>query len=100
MSKEEEDKVGIRARSILWYLTFIGFAMNYMIRININIAIVDMISPEFKSKAVTSSECFELENSTSVARMQNGTMIYDGKSYVSLEKRLLDYFNVSTRIIN
>jgi hypothetical protein len=29
---EPEENVGIKARSVLWYLTFVGFAMNYMIR--------------------------------------------------------------------
>jgi hypothetical protein len=29
---ELEETVGIKARSVLWYLTFVGFAMNYMIR--------------------------------------------------------------------
>lgn len=29
---EAEETVGVKARSVLWYLTFVGFAMNYMIR--------------------------------------------------------------------
>lgn len=33
----------VDARTVLWYLTFCGFAINYMIRININITIVDMV---------------------------------------------------------
>ncbi|XP_049802323.1 uncharacterized protein LOC126236785 isoform X1 [Schistocerca nitens] len=32
----------LSARDVLWYLTFCGFAINYMLRININIAIVGM----------------------------------------------------------
>ncbi|CAG9799840.1 unnamed protein product [Chironomus riparius] len=93
MDKEKvsEDDVGIKARSVLWYLTFIGFAMNYMIRININIAIVDMISPEFKSKAVTSSECF----STNITMSKNESLMFDHSArFVSFEKRILDYFGV------
>ncbi|XP_073844165.1 sialin-like [Musca autumnalis] len=33
----------VQARTILWYVVFIGFALNYMIRINLNIAIVEMV---------------------------------------------------------
>lgn len=90
--KVNEDDVGIKARSVLWYLTFIGFAMNYMIRININIAIVDMISPEYKSAAVTSSECF----SSNITISKNESLMLDhSEKYVSFEKRILDYFGVS-----
>ncbi|XP_061393381.1 sialin-like, partial [Musca vetustissima] len=32
-----------QARTVLWYLVFFGFALNYMIRINLNIAIVEMV---------------------------------------------------------
>jgi hypothetical protein len=90
----EEDEVGIKARSVLWYLSFIGFAMNYMIRINVNIAIVDMIAPEFKGKSATSSECFEFENTT-VAFNESESLDHDVK-YVSYEKRFLDYIEVSS----
>lgn len=30
-------------RTILWYMTFWGFAMNFMLRMNLNIAIVSMV---------------------------------------------------------
>lgn len=33
----------INARTVLWYLVFVGFAVNYMIRINMNITIVTMV---------------------------------------------------------
>uniref|UniRef100_A0A182QI69 Major facilitator superfamily (MFS) profile domain-containing protein n=1 Tax=Anopheles farauti TaxID=69004 RepID=A0A182QI69_9DIPT len=39
MAKEE----GLSARTTLWFLVFVGFAVNYMIRINTNITIVAMI---------------------------------------------------------
>ncbi|XP_053670033.1 sialin [Anopheles nili] len=38
-----KDEVAISARTTLWYLVFVGFAVNYMIRINTNITIVAMI---------------------------------------------------------
>lgn len=34
----------INSRTILWYLTFFGFIINYLFRININIAIVGMVA--------------------------------------------------------
>lgn len=34
----------INCRTILWYLSFFGFMVNYMYRININIAIVGMVA--------------------------------------------------------
>lgn len=89
----KEEVVGIRARSVLWYLTFIGFAMNYMIRININIAIVDMISKEYKGKQVFMSECHNLENVTANSTLYDEPIVVT-KDYVSLERRFLDYLGV------
>ncbi|KAH8240341.1 hypothetical protein KR038_004132 [Drosophila bunnanda] len=34
----------VEARTVLWYMTFMGFIVNYMIRINLNITIVDMVA--------------------------------------------------------
>lgn len=48
----------MNCRRILWYVTFVGFMVNYMYRININIAIVEMVS--IKKTTVSSdhsSEC-------------------------------------------
>lgn len=45
------------ARGVLWYLVFFGFAVNYMIRINLNIAIVAMIQPKPSSNVSLTSEC-------------------------------------------
>lgn len=92
--KINEDDVGVRARSVLWYLTFIGFAMNYMIRININIAIVDMISPKYKGHSpTTSGECFSAQN---ISMSSNGSFMMDhNEKFISIERRILDYFGVS-----
>lgn len=35
----------MNARTVLWILSFVGFATNYMTRINLNIAIVSMVKP-------------------------------------------------------
>lgn len=34
----------VNCRTVLWYIAFVGFMVNYMYRININIAIVHMVS--------------------------------------------------------
>lgn len=92
---EEEEVVGVKARSVLWYLTFVGFAMNYMIRININITVVSMISDEFKGKNLVMSDCFTVVNSTNVTFYDvSDDVVEDGRNYVSLEKRLLDWLEV------
>jgi hypothetical protein len=33
----------MNTRTVLWWMVFTGFAINYMVRININIAIVSMV---------------------------------------------------------
>lgn len=93
---EAEETVGIKARSVLWYLTFVGFAMNYMIRININIAIVDMISSEFKGKGVVMSECFSVVNATNATFYHvSEDVVVNENTFVSLEQHFLDFIGVS-----
>ncbi|XP_057661468.1 sialin-like [Diorhabda carinulata] len=48
-----------RTRDVLWHLVFIGFAVNYMIRLNLNIAIVSMIRPKLKDNISVTSECLD-----------------------------------------
>lgn len=93
----EEPVGGVKARTVLWYLTFVGFAMNYMIRINVNIAIVDMIGSEFKARKIDMSECF----SSSIVNVTNSTFYHvhqddfaGEEKYKSLERRLLDFIGV------
>lgn len=38
----------ILERTILWYMTFWGFGMNFMLRMNLNIAIVSMVRHTIK----------------------------------------------------
>ncbi|XP_050056506.1 vesicular glutamate transporter 1-like [Aphis gossypii] len=38
----------MQKRTILWYMTFWGFGMNFMLRMNLNIAIVSMVRPTVK----------------------------------------------------
>lgn len=93
---EAEVTVGVKARTVLWYLTFVGFAMNYMIRININIAIVDMISSEFKGRKVDMSECFSVTNATNTTfyHVHESSEVDDAARFISMERRLLDFIGV------
>ncbi|RZC33386.1 sialin, partial [Asbolus verrucosus] len=45
------------ARDVLWYLVFMGFAVNYMLRTNLNIAIVSMVKARANNNLTLSSEC-------------------------------------------
>lgn len=45
----------LSCRDILWVMAFFGFAINYMLRINMNIAIVAMVIP--RSKPAASVQC-------------------------------------------
>lgn len=97
----EETTEGMKARTVLWYMTFFGFAINYIIRINASIALVDMIDTTYKkdtNKTVVTSECIVIDENILL-----NSSISDGKlftadekveKYVSLERRLLDYLGV------
>ena len=101
MEIEKEGAIGIKARSVLWYLTFFGFAINYIIRINTSIAIVDMIDLKFKKSTnnttVLTSECI-IEahgNFTTTAEFDNEANLDEQSKYISLERRFLDFLGVS-----
>ena len=49
------------ARSELWILCFLAFGVNYMLRVNINIAIVNMVAST-KNESSTSLEDYEKGN--------------------------------------
>ncbi|XP_052873065.1 sialin-like [Anopheles cruzii] len=52
----------VSARTTLWYLVFVGFAVNYMIRINTNITIVAMIKQsnrELAGKTKVDYACYD-----------------------------------------
>lgn len=92
-----------KQRSILWYLVFIGFSVNYMIRININISIVDMIDQSYRkptNSASVESECFVKENFTidedliEILRNSSSTIIDSKRKFPSLERIFLDALGV------
>lgn len=103
----------ISCRSVLWYLAFVGFAINYMIRINMNIAIVDMILPKKLSngeKPIVISECvmpsdqfsnidMDVLNSSNIFNESNSTTPtsnFSRPDRFSFERALLRALNVST----
>lgn len=102
--KEGEIK-GIKARDVLWYLTFSGFAINYIIRINVPIAIVEMIDLNYKksnaNKTIVSSECIINSNQSvmsQISSLDNASRFLVEEHYVSMERKLLDYFGVSLKL--
>jgi hypothetical protein len=99
---EEEREIGVKARSVLWYLVFFGAAINFIIRINASIAIVDMIDVNFKkttsNKTIVTSECIEAPVNFTLAAELNE--IDSELKYVSLERRFLDFLGVSHVTIN
>lgn len=79
----------ITKRDILWILVFMGFAVNYMIRINLNIAIVAMVKAKVVSleNIATSSECLREarlqafnEEQLKLAMLENNTLLEVGPS--------------------
>lgn len=54
-------------RTILWYMTFWGFAMNFMLRMNLNIAIVSMVRHTAKTNILNEKLQIQLyENQSSL----------------------------------
>lgn len=98
MSKKEET-IGVKTRTVLWYLTFFGFAINYILRINTTIAIVDMIDTNYKrsnnNTTIVTSECNPSANVTLSAKLGNEFKLNDKRNHDSLERRLLDGLGVS-----
>ncbi|XP_076163036.1 putative inorganic phosphate cotransporter isoform X2 [Ptiloglossa arizonensis] len=57
------EKEIISCRDVLWYVVFCGFAINYMLRINLNLTIVAMVIPY--PKAAATAQCYsETSNKT------------------------------------
>lgn len=92
-------KQTINARTVLWYFSFVGFAINYMLRVNINIAITEMIiSASTATHSTINSEC--VADSFVNETISNGTSalinaIATQPIELSWEQNLLGYFGVS-----
>lgn len=89
----------MRQRKILWYLVFAGFSVNYMIRCNLNIAIIDMVDPSHLKKIGASkvvSECFDdAESLNENENVANSTQSHSRVSSFSFERYLLEFLSVS-----
>uniref|UniRef100_A0A1B6EC40 Major facilitator superfamily (MFS) profile domain-containing protein n=2 Tax=Clastoptera arizonana TaxID=38151 RepID=A0A1B6EC40_9HEMI len=70
----------MEARTILWFIVFCGFAVNYMVRININIAMVAMAKSGQKNQ-VNSTECYSTQNTNFSLESGNLTNINNVKKY-------------------
>lgn len=73
----------ISERTILWYMSFWGFAMNFMLRMNLNIAIVSMVRHTTKSNdgELLNDELNEYQNNSTTynvakARIDNVSVIF------------------------
>lgn len=101
MATVSADSAPSNARRVLWYLTFFGFAINYMVRININITIVDMIvaKPSVQQQQLQ----LDLANGsgvTDLTRLPDESTVGDPiRVPFSLERLLLDRMGVSVLII-
>lgn len=89
----------IKSRTVLWWLAFVGFAINYMIRINLNIAIVDMVAPKQSNEASGTSVCLNERVTLTVLNTTNYSepTIVSGWKISSLERKLLKNLNVSNK---
>ncbi|KAK7573609.1 hypothetical protein V9T40_010800 [Parthenolecanium corni] len=62
-------------RDTLWLLTFFGFGVNYMLRININIAIVDMVKRRTVNQESKAAQCYSLNETTESVILNTGSEI-------------------------
>lgn len=112
---EKEGSIGIKTRTVIYFLAFSGFAINFVITNSVPVAIVNMIDTNFISvknqseeRVIISSECIAEGNFTSqpaFSSLNNETIVneiinlvevpVDSSKHVSLERRLLNLFNVS-----
>lgn len=108
---ESPRKSWLSARTTLWYMSFCGFAINYVLRNNLNIAIVGMIKTgnigannKSTAHSTTGSECYNntvLLYTTNLTHHEhlNHSVVADEKllktSGYLFEQLFLDLINVS-----
>uniref|UniRef100_A0A1A9VAA2 Major facilitator superfamily (MFS) profile domain-containing protein n=1 Tax=Glossina austeni TaxID=7395 RepID=A0A1A9VAA2_GLOAU len=84
----------VQARTVLWYLVFMGFAVNYMIRINLNITIVEMITTKRAAAAVLKITRAANENNGTATNQLLSHYAAKQNSKFSFEKHLLNLVNI------
>ncbi|KAL0113888.1 hypothetical protein PUN28_011313 [Cardiocondyla obscurior] len=78
----DKKKELIKCRDVLWLLVLCGFAINYMLRLNLNLTIVAMVIPYPKPAAV--AQCNEENNASTVDIWINETSWDDNTSFVNV----------------
>lgn len=95
-SHKKLSKISSKCRTQLWYIVFFGFAIDFMSRININIAIVDMIASKNVANlnnTINDYECYTvLEDTKEFSNLSSNEKKYG----FSLERYMLDFFKVET----
>lgn len=95
--------IAVEARTVLWYMTFIGFIVNYMLRINLNITIVDMIAGVNGRTTLAPPTNASVNLSTTntsdflafVSPVESTSNVTDREERYSLERQFLDWAKVS-----
>lgn len=107
MDDDKEATIGIKTRTIIWYLAFFGFAINFVLSYSVSFAIIYMINSNDRadltnqsvSGSPTTSQCIIERNITNSSGLYNEITSANGfafdAQYVSLERKLLSLFNVS-----
>lgn len=95
-------KQTINARTVLWYFSFVGFALNYMLRVNINIAITEMVTLNESKHTHQTGACMvnglALSNTTMFNSNLTSSMVAAISSHpisYTMEQHILDFFGVS-----
>lgn len=89
----------IKQRTILWYLVFIGFSVNYMQRCNLNIAIIDMVSTDTAPPKLSvtnlsvTNKCLD-NTEENFHNGNNETLNSRRESFYSFERHLLTLLSV------
>ncbi|CAG9800583.1 unnamed protein product [Chironomus riparius] len=95
---QKDDDVKVKQRTILWFLVFTGFSINYMIRINVNIALIDMLDTVYRKPSNTpnvSIECVATNDVyTNDTENLNNDLIENEHTRLSLERRILDFLSI------
>lgn len=66
----------ISVKTVLWYIVFTGFAVNYMTRVNLNIAIVSMVKHKpNKNLEAVSTECLGNASTSVISRNINESSV-------------------------
>lgn len=104
--KIQEGDIGIKTRTVIWYLAFSGFAINFILANSLPLAIVNMIDANYQSsikneseeRVIIVSECIIETNFTNFSpKLSDEIKIAEHPKttkHISPEGRLLNFLNV------